>query len=148
MNLNQYFPCGKHCETVQTGNCCRTLILQEILKTKNLLQVETLRIFGSHTFVPISWMCKKQTSVSHSSTESDIISLDAGLTHGWEFTLLIFGIWLFKCSILLPTNSQAQRECTGRPYCVTHHQAMVIKGRSPTMRHLSRTHQSCLGLVV
>ena len=35
--------------------------------------------FGSHTFVPISWMCKKQTSVSHSSTESEIISLDAGL---------------------------------------------------------------------
>ena len=27
----------------------------------------------------ISWMCKKQTSVSHSSTESEIISLDAGL---------------------------------------------------------------------
>ena len=38
-----------------------------------------LCIFGSHTFVPISWMCKKQTSVSHSSTESAIISLDAGL---------------------------------------------------------------------
>ena len=37
------------------------------------------RRFGSHTFVPISWMCKKQTSVSHSSTESEIISLDAGL---------------------------------------------------------------------
>ena len=37
-----------------------------------------LCIFGSHTFVPISWMCKKQTSVSHSSTESEIISLDAG----------------------------------------------------------------------
>ena len=33
----------------------------------------TLCIFGSHTFVPISWMCKKQTSVSHSSTESEII---------------------------------------------------------------------------
>ena len=38
----------------------------------------TLCIFGSHTFVPVSWMCKKQTSVSHSSTESEIISLDAG----------------------------------------------------------------------
>ena len=38
-----------------------------------------LCIVGSHTFVPISWMCKKQTSVSHSSTESEIISLDAGL---------------------------------------------------------------------
>ena len=39
----------------------------------------TLCIFGSHTFVPISWMCKKQTAVSHSSTESEIISLDIGL---------------------------------------------------------------------
>ena len=39
----------------------------------------TLCIFGSHTFVPITWMCKKQTSVSHSSRESEIISLDAGL---------------------------------------------------------------------
>ena len=38
-----------------------------------------LCIFGSHTFVPNSWMCKKQTSVSHSSTEAKIISLDAGL---------------------------------------------------------------------
>ena len=36
----------------------------------------------SHTFVPISWMCKKQTSVSHSSTESEIISLDAGRLDG------------------------------------------------------------------
>ena len=39
----------------------------------------TLCVFGSHTFVPISWMSKKQTSVSHSSLESEIISLDAGL---------------------------------------------------------------------
>ena len=39
----------------------------------------TLCIFGSHTFVPRSWMCKKQTAVSDSSTESEIISLDAEL---------------------------------------------------------------------
>ena len=39
----------------------------------------TLCIYGSHTFVPRSWMCKKQASVSHSSTESEIVSLDAGL---------------------------------------------------------------------
>ena len=36
----------------------------------------TLCVFGSHTFVPTSWMCK--ISVSHSSTESEISS-DAGL---------------------------------------------------------------------
>ena len=38
-----------------------------------------LCVFGSHTFVPISWMWKKQTSVSHSSTETETISLDTGL---------------------------------------------------------------------
>ena len=46
---------------------------------QNLHQVEHCAFFTSHTFVPISWMCKKQTSVSHSSTESEIISLGAGL---------------------------------------------------------------------
>ena len=39
----------------------------------------TLVHFGSQTFAPISWMCKKQTSVSHSSTEAKLISLEAGL---------------------------------------------------------------------
>ena len=34
-------------------------------------------MFGSQTFVPRSWMCKRQTSVSHSSTEAEIISLGA-----------------------------------------------------------------------
>ena len=29
--------------------------------------------------MPFRWMCKKQTSVPHSSTEAKVISLDAGL---------------------------------------------------------------------
>ena len=60
-------------------DCFKTALLREILRTQNPLREGTLRVFGSHTLVPISWMCKKQTSVSHSSTESEIISLDAGL---------------------------------------------------------------------
>ena len=61
-------------------DCFRTLTLREILKIQNpLLEEHSLCIFGSHTFVPTRWMCKKQTSVSHSSTESEIISLDTGL---------------------------------------------------------------------
>ena len=59
-------------------DCFKTLTSQEILKIRNPL-LEEHYVFGSHTFVPISWMCKKQTSVSHSSTESEIISLDTGL---------------------------------------------------------------------
>ena len=59
-------------------DCFRTLTLSEILKTQNRLREKSC-IFGSHTFVPIRWMSMKQTSVSHSSTESEIISLDADL---------------------------------------------------------------------
>ena len=64
---------------MQIGTVSRTPILQEILRLENLHPVEHGAFFGSHTFVPISWMCKKQTSVSHSSTEAEIISLDARL---------------------------------------------------------------------
>ena len=56
-----------------------------------------LCIFGSHTFVLISWMCKKQTSVSHSSTEAEIISLDVNLRMDgipaltlWELVIEVF----------------------------------------------------------
>ena len=58
----------------------------------------TLCVYGSHTFVPISWMCKKQTSVSHSSTESEIISLDAGMRlygitalDSWDLIVSVLG---------------------------------------------------------
>ena len=47
----------------------------------------TLCVFGCHTFVP---MCKKQTSVSHSSTESEIISLDAALDL-WYLIVAVLG---------------------------------------------------------
>ena len=38
----------------------------DCFKTPILREGGTLCVFGSHTFVPISWMCKKQASVSHS----------------------------------------------------------------------------------
>ena len=60
-------------------DCFRTLIFREILKVQNPLLEEHYVSSVAITFVPISWMCKKQTSVSHSSTESEIISLDTGL---------------------------------------------------------------------
>ena len=52
-------------------DCFKTPILREILRIRSPLLEEHCAFFGSQTFVPISWMCKKQTSVSHSSTESD-----------------------------------------------------------------------------
>ena len=43
------------------------------------ISCETLCVFGSDTVVPVSWMCKKQTCVSHSSTQAEDISFHAGL---------------------------------------------------------------------
>ena len=61
----------------------------------------TLCIFGSHRFVPISWMYKKRTAVSHSSTESEIISLDTGLRLDGLLSLelwdLIVSVFLDAC---------------------------------------------------
>ena len=39
-------------------------------------------MFGSQTFLPISWMFEEQAVVSHSSTESEEISLGTGFQNG------------------------------------------------------------------
>ena len=72
----------------------------------------TLCIFGIHTFVPISWMCKKQTSVSHSSTESEIISLDAGLRLDG---IPAIDLWDLIVAVLHGNTYQSNQE-RGDPY--------------------------------
>ena len=74
----------QYCHVGNTAKQCRLGLCQDFdfardLKDSRSTSGRTLCIFGSHTLVPVSWMCKKQTAVSHSSTESEIISLDAGL---------------------------------------------------------------------
>ena len=73
-----------YCHLKNTAKQCRLRLFQDSdfagdLEDSKSTSDGTLCVFGSHTFVPISWMCKKQTSVSHSSKESEIISLNAGL---------------------------------------------------------------------
>ena len=137
-----------------------------------------MRFLGSHTFVPINWMCKKQTSVSHSSTESEIISLDAGLRmHGlpaldlWDLIVTVLhgntnqskqvqgdlSSSLTRKQILgkiddlknvdfVPSNANSSRK-EAMLYIFEDNDAvikMIIKGRSPTMRHVSRTHRVAL----
>ena len=67
-----------------TAKQCRLGLFQESDFAGDLEDLKstcggTLCVFGSDIFVPMSWMCKKQTAISHSSTESEIISLDTGL---------------------------------------------------------------------
>ena len=132
-----------------------------------------------HTFVPISWMCKKQTAVSHSSTESEIISLDTGLRLDglpalelWDLIVSVFGsvsqisdrtgrpvnvdikrnqksqgkINVMENIDSVPSNVQSSRQ-EALLYVFEDNEAvikMIIKGRSPTMRHVSRTHRVAL----
>ena len=135
----------------------------------------TLCVFGSHTFVPISWMCKKQTSVSHSSTESEIISLDTGLRLDglpalelWDLIVSVFGnishisdrtgkpvngnnrshnkIDAMQDIDSVPSNVQSASQ-EALLYVFEDNEAvikMIMKGRSPTMRHVSRTHRVAL----
>ena len=135
-------------------------------------------VFGSHTFVPISWMCKKRTAVSHSSTESEIISLDTGLRLDglpalelWDLIVSVLGMFLVfqidrgnlrvmitnttslptKIGVMkdidaVPSNVQSSRQ-EALLYVFEDNEAlikMIIKGRSPTMRHVSRTHRVAL----
>ena len=138
----------------------------------------TLCIFGSHTFVPISWMCKKQTSVSHSSTESEIISWDTGLRLDglpalelWDLIVSVLGnvsgvsdrsgkpesddhkhhkshnkIDVMKHFDVVVSNVQSARQ-EALLYLFEDNEGvikMIMKGRSPTVRHVSRTHRVAL----
>ena len=71
-------------------------------------------------------LCKKQTSVTHSSTEAEIISLDTGLRMD-DFQLLIFGIWLKKCFILPQTNSTTPKVKYRETSLVIPHQTSTPK---------------------
>ena len=134
-------------------------------------------------------MCKKQISVSHSSTEAEVISLDAGFRMDGIPALDLWDlvIEVFHSSPNQTNNTRDDRESRGNlsaktqpnmrkqiptmhtnldltdidhvPSIVTHSGCnamlyvfedneavikMIIKGWSPTMRHVSRTHRVAL----
>ena len=173
----------QYCHVGNTAKQCRLGLFQDSdfagdLEDSKSTSGGTLCIFGSHTFIPISWMCKKQTSVSHSSTESEIISLDTGLRLDgfpalelWDLNVSVLGnvsrvsnrsgqpdndvhkrhksqknIDVMKDIDSVPSNVQSAHQ-EALLYVFEDNEAvikMIIKGRSPTMRHVSRTHRVAL----
>ena len=105
----------QYCYVGNTAKQCKLGLFQDSdfagdLEDSKSTSGGTLCVFGSHTFVPISWMCKKQTSVSHSSTESEIISLDAGLRLDGIPAL---DLWDLIVAVLGNTNQRTVKN--GRP---------------------------------
>ena len=101
--IHHTFEYKQYCYVGNIAKQCRLGLFQDSdfagdLEDSKSTSGGTLCIFGSRTFVPISWMCKKQTAVSHSSTESEIISLDTGLRLDgllalelWDLIVSVFG---------------------------------------------------------
>ena len=173
----------QYCHVGNTAKQCRLGLFQDSdfagdLEYSKSTYGGTLCVFGCHTFVPRSWMCKKQTALSHSSTESEIISLDTGLRLDG---LLALELWDLIVSVLGNVSRVSDR--SGQPDSDVHkrHKSpkkidvmedidsvrsnvqsarqeallyvfedneavikMIIKGRSATMRHVSRTHRVAL----
>ena len=197
----------QYCHPGNTAQHCRLGLFQDSdfagdFENSKSTSGGVLCIFGSRTVVPVSWMCKKQTSVSHSSTEAETISLGAGLrvdvlpaldisenvievlrttkdniqlvhtssgklwqiqpNHTISRTLeYVQQNWTVcepnmsienkglinsaKWIVYSPTHVllKVNRSCTS----FEDNEAvikMIIKGRSPTMRHVSRTHRVAL----
>ena len=108
----------QYCHGSNTAKQCRLGLFQDSdfvgdLEDSKSTFGGTLCVLGSHTFVPVSWICKKQTSVSHSSTESEIISLDAGLRLDG---LPALELWDLFVSVL--GNMTQTTERTGRPVII------------------------------
>ena len=129
-----------------------------------------LVLMGPHTFVPISWFAKKQGAVSHSSSEAEVIALDAAVRMEglpalllWDKIIEIYSpnekhqfgtsklrsaggdttLKFLQDIDYVPCNLPIS-DGSGRLMILEDNDAvikMTIKGRSPNMRHVARTHR-------
>ena len=135
-----------------------------------------LCLVGPQTFVPITWICKKQGAVSHSSSEAEVIALDSAVRMEgipcldlWEMVVSVLGnpkngsrgaekpteqhvqkmqsliaeqqillnVDYVPCNIPEPKHRSKLIVFEDNEAVIK----MTIKGRSPNMRHVARTHR-------
>ena len=194
MTLSKTLSCGKIRTTVHIGTVSGLWLCRRPWRLKTDFGWNPVNLWTSHVLFPyISWMCKKQTSVSHSSTESEIMSLDPGLRMDGIPALDLWCLVIeWSVAFFLEPNKEIQRNSAGIPaawhtiqkthqhpnqdsnsaqrcwviqcrICFLNREVfslwryalhfwrwwsgvikIIIKGRSPTMRHVSRTHRVAL----
>ena len=113
MWIQAILSCGKHCRKVHIGTVSRLRFCRRSWGLKNNFRCKQYyAFFESHTFVPISWMCRKQTSVSHSSTESESFPW----MHDWGWTENShFDSWDLIVAVL-QGNTHQNDQVRGDPY--------------------------------
>ena len=87
----------------------KTRTLLATLRTQHQPRVESDLSLEVERFVPVIWMCKKQTAASLSSTESEFFSLDAGLHMDG---VLALDLWDMAIEALRSTNNNVQPKHT------------------------------------
>ena len=176
----------QYCHVENTARHCRLGFLQDPdfvgdFEDSKSSAWEVLCSFGSRFLVLVSWMCEKQTWVSHRSKESEtflwmlefgLLARDVGdmvidvlrsnnntvqpkqtniqdtvatshsktKTHNVKSRLIIVWCWFF-----LPTTQSAQ--CESQLRIIEGDEVaikMILKGRTPAMRHVCRTHRILL----
>ena len=117
-----------------------------------------IQLFCVTNQFPINWMCKKPTSVSHRSTESEIIPLDVRLRKDGVVAIdvwdLIVTILDEKCVSERETwpaqNFHQENSREALLYVLEDNEAVIkiiIKEISPTMSHVSGNQRVALWLV-
>ena len=94
-----------------------------------------LVLVGPSTFFPLMWVSKRQTSVSRSTTEAEVVSLAASL-FGEAIPALVF--WEAALGRTIELDICEDNQATIR---------VVLKGFSSKLRHISRTHKINLSSV-
>ena len=86
-----------------------------------------MALVGEHSFVPLAGISKKQTSVSKSTPEAEIVAIDHGICKEG-----LPGIMLWEAILKKPIQIRLMEDNSAA--C-----RVVITGRNPSMRHMSRT---------
>ena len=88
-----------------------------------------LCISGPNSLAPLTAQSKRQSAVSHSTPEAEIVSADAGVrTAGLPALDLWKVLWDREIVLQLEEDNSAAKR-------------VIDTGRNPTMRHLNRTHK-------
>lgn len=69
---------GDQPQNIQLAVFCDASFSRDLRDSKST-SGELIALIGPHTYVPLTWFTKKQRAVSHSSTEAELIALDAAL---------------------------------------------------------------------
>ena len=91
---------------------------------------------GPNSFFPLAWVSKRQTSVSRSTTESEIVSLAHSLNQQGLPALSLWSVFLGRDDLELVIHEDSQATIL-----------IVKKGYSQKLGHVSGTHKFNLGCI-